>query len=488
MKALAGQSVTYAVAAIVARSSQMVTLLLLPLILTPTDYGAVQMIATAAILVNLILPLEITQGLARYYPGADAADQKSYSSTAWWVTAAAAATCLIVGFAAQRPLTGFLLGDTAYVEAFGFGLWLIALTILFYFVQNQCRWQFDAKGYAWVSILFAVGTMAGSLGLGYLISPSVHGVLLGQVLGALLAVCAGALRVRGVFAPVFDKAKLRDMLSFSLPLVPAQLAWFATVYASRVIVNDVGTLRDVGVFTFASQIAAIGSLATIGVNAALTPLVVAHHEDPNTPGTLARLFEGFTAVAIVLCLGLGLFAPELIRLIGNPAYAEAGTLVMIMAPAVLLTQMYIFAPGFLISKKTGYQLLVSVVGAAVGIAANYLFVTRWGIYGAALASLLSASVFLLLWFLLSQRLYPIPVRWSRVAVAVAAFAAIAAAGLWIPAEDLVLAIAYKTALTVLGGALCLALRLIPNPFHLFVSVVRGMRTSRSAADPPGKDI
>jgi O-antigen/teichoic acid export membrane protein len=468
IRALATQSVTYAASTIVARGSQMVTLLVLPMFLTPADYGVVQMIATIAILINLVAPLEIAQGLARYFAESSEIDRRLYSNTAWWFTAAAALLCLIVGLAAQRPLTLLIFGDLQYLDAFRIGAVLIALIPIFYFLQNQCRWQFDAAGYAWISIAFAVATMAASIGLALVITPAVHGVLLGQVLGAVAGVAVAGWRLRRMFVLTLDKAKLKRMIAFSIPLVPAQLALFATLYASRLIINDVATLREVGVFTFASQIAAIASLATLGINAALSPLVMAHHADPSTPPMLARLFEGFTAVAVMICLALGLVAPQLIAFIGNPQYAEAGPLVMILAPAMLLGQMYIFAPGFFIAKRTSQQMLVSIVSGLVCVGANYLFVTRWGITGAAVASLLASATFLLLWLALTQRLYPIPVRWGRVLLGVAGGTMIAAFGsLEIGGSGSLAAIAYKLALTALAAAWCFAVGLLPSPARLW---------------------
>lgn len=420
IESLARHSIIYAGAAIIARGSQVLMLLLLPALLLPADYGALQIIVTIAILANLVMPLEVTQGLARHYPAASDDEKKAYSSTAWWFTLAAVLVWCVSAFLAAEWLTVMVLGTRVYLRLFELGLVFIALRSIFYFQQNQFRWMFDARGYALVSILFAGCSVLGALGLAMLLDPPVMGAMVGLVAGALVAVALGAMRLRGLFRLVIDSAKLRQMLAFSLPLVPAQLCVFATVHGTRLIVNDAASLHEVGLYTYAGQIAAVASLATIGINAALTPLIMAHHEDPQTPLLLGRLFEGFVAASICLCLILGLFAPELITMLGAPAYAAAAPLVLVLAPAALLVQMYIFAPGFVVTKKTSLQLLVSVASGCVTVAATYALVDRWGILGAAFGNLIGASVFLGLWLILSQRLYRIGVRWARVALAVAA--------------------------------------------------------------------
>src|SRR5450759_3197540 len=101
---------------------------------------------------------------------------------------------------------------------------------------------------------------------------------------------------------------------------------------------------------------------------------------------------------------------------------------MILAPAYLLLQLYVFSPGFAVAERTELQLLVSVTGAAAAIALNYLLVGAIGLEGAAVATLGSSALFLGGWFLLSQRLYPVPIRWGRLSAFTAAVALCAVLG------------------------------------------------------------
>jgi O-antigen/teichoic acid export membrane protein len=462
--ALARQSLVYAAATIVQRAAQLVTLLILPWFLVPADYGAVQLIATIAILVNMVATLEITQALARFAPRASEMERLAFTNTAWWFTLAVAALCGLIGLIAHQPLLALTVGDEAYRTVYLLGVAQVALLPIFYFLQNQFRWQFDPLGYGLVSVLFAVVTMAGSILLAVIVVPAITGVMVGQILGLVCAIALAIVRLRAVFRWTFDGEKFRRMIAFAVPLVPAQLSLFGTLYASRLIINDVATLREVGLFTFASQIAAITSVAMIGINTALTPLVMAHHEEAATPPLLARLFEGFTVLCLMLCLALGLFAPQLIDLIGNRDYAGSGPLVMILAPAAVLSQMYIFAPGFFIAKKTSHQMIVSIASAVVGIAATYWLVGRWGILGAAIGTFAGAAMFLTLWMLLSQRLYLLPIRWGRVLMIVALGAFAAAIGMGAPLSGQAWTQGlFSLASIILVGAAGIALGLIPGP-------------------------
>ena len=472
----AADSVAYGTATIISRATLVVALLVLPFLLTPRDYGALSMIVTVAALAAIVVPLEISQAIARYYAPAPPAQQKAYASTAWTFLLLMLLGFLILGQVLADPLCILILGDPVYVPAFRVALLLMALNCLFYFLQNQCRWEFRTAEFVLISLVFAFLTLALSLGLGMVIDPPLFGVVLGQVLGAAVAVGLGAFGLRKSFAFRIDAAKLRQLLAFSLPLVPASLALYLSVYASRLILNGLSSLEDVGLYTLAVQIGGIATLGIVGIQAALTPLVMAHHQKPQTPGQVARLFEVTIGLAVVGCLALGLFAPELIYYAGNPAYASAGPLVLLLAPAMFMAQLYVFAPGFAVAKRTVWQMWVSVASALVGILANFLLIPVWGITGAAVATLASSIVFLSLWFALSQRLYPIPVRWGPVAVASVAGALLGAAGNGLSYGSMFAALLTKGLILAVAVALVLMIGLVP--FRKGLAAIRALALPR----------
>jgi O-antigen/teichoic acid export membrane protein len=94
-------------------------------------------------------------------------------------------------------------------------------------------------------------------------------------------------------------------------------------------------------------------------------------------------------------------------------FITGAPLIGLLAPALLLSQMYIFAPGIIIAKKTHLQLWIMLFYAFVSIVGNYFLVQRWGILGAATATLLASSLFFSCWVFFSQMLYRIPYEWRK---------------------------------------------------------------------------
>jgi hypothetical protein len=71
--------------------------------------------------------------------------------------------------------------------------------------------------------------------------------------------------------------------------------------------------------------------------------------------------------------------------------------------------------GINITKRTSYTPLVTGTSAATSLAANLLLVPRFGILGAAISNVCAYGVLAGIGLRVSQRLYPIPYEWDRIA-------------------------------------------------------------------------
>src|SRR5687767_1980093 len=111
MRQLAGHTAAYTFANLAARGTMLIWIIVLPSFLSAADYGALGLILTAAALVNVVIPLEISQALARYYPSAGAQGKRELAVSAWtfslFMLTIAGAAALIFA----RPACELLLGN-----------------------------------------------------------------------------------------------------------------------------------------------------------------------------------------------------------------------------------------------------------------------------------------------------------------------------------------------------------------------------------------
>ncbi len=451
----------YAAGTIVSRG---LALLLMPLVtrlLAPADYGVFDLVVTAGVLVNLVVPLETPQALARFWNEREAgAAQKRLAGTAWTFAVLGYGGFVALAWAAAPWLAPRVFG-AAHVEAWQAGAVFIGANGVMLLLQSQFRWERRALAYAVVSIAYGAGVLLLLALLAWRGTADAADVLWAHAAASLFVAAGARLRLRGSLAWGLDAGELRAMLRYALPLVPAGVAVFAATYLHRWVLGALGTLDDVGLFGVAARLGGAVTLVLIGVQTAITPLVYAHHRDAATPATLARLAEGFWCLALLACGAMALFARELLGLLAGPQYAAAAPLIAWLAVAALLGQMYIFAPGIPIAQRTGWQLAITVAAAAAAVLLGLLLVPLAGARGAAMASVASAALFLSAWIAAGQRLYPLPLRWRPLAACTIAALPLGAAG---PVLDTALAwpLAWALKLALLAGlaALCVAFGLL----------------------------
>lgn len=207
------------------------------------------------------------------------------------------------------------------------------------------------------------------------------------------------------------------MLTFSVPLVPTGIVIWLGAYADRVLLNYFMTLDDVGLYGMAQRVASMVGLFMVGIQMSLTPLVYSRYQDPTTPSKLAKIFELFVAFALVVFLLLSMLSRELITLFASERYVGGASVIIFLVPASILAQMYIFAPGPGIVKKTSAYLWISLIGTSTTLIGGLILVPLIGLPGAAVATLCGSAVAFVAVMQISQRLYPVPHRWNALLIA-----------------------------------------------------------------------
>ncbi len=419
----------YTLAGILTRG---LAILLLPLytrILSPADYGALDLILAFGTLVHLTVACEIAQGLAMCYSDKpDAARKTGYASTSFWFTFGMYSLFLIVAWLVSPWLAELVTGKDHLIAVFRIALIAIWANGLFNLLQNQFRWDLRSVAYARASVLVAAVATIITILLTCVWHDGLAGILMGMVMGALAGIIYAIPRLKPFLGFHFNVTRLREMLRLSLPLVPSGVAVFIAYYIDRLMIRHFLSLDDVGIYGVAFRLASISGLVMVGFQSALTPLILAQHRDPQTPGHIATIFRIFLSLALLLFLGLSLFAKEILWIMTVPAYYSAAPIVAFLAPAILLSNMYIFAPGTTIAKKTYFILAINVAGAVLNVGLNLFMIPLFGIIGACLATLINYACVFTAYMIFSQRLYYVPHRWTLLGSSVLAVVFLAVLG------------------------------------------------------------
>jgi O-antigen/teichoic acid export membrane protein len=407
-------SALYGVATILSKG---LTVLMVPIYtayLTKQQIGLLDLMLGAISVISLVIGLDISNALAREYgEGHGAGHRQRYSSTSLWFTVVVFAVALLLAQVWAVPLAQQFLGDGGLAPIVRAAAVTMGISGVYLVVSQQLRWMMLPGKFGIVSVTFTLV----SLGLTVLLvgpgSMGATGVLYGTAAGAGVGLLLSLWYARGEFSWTVDLSGLRKMLKFCIPIVPSSLAVVVNQYVARYVIEGHLGRESVGVFGVGVRLAGLAGLVMLGFGSALTPLVYAGEHDPATPRHLARIFRIFMALATLGLGGLALFTQEILKLLTRADYTAVAPLITCLAPAFLLTQMYIFAPGAWIKRRMWWVAGTNVLTALLAMGLNWLLVSRMGLMGAAVATLLSAAVHFGLSMLVSQLMYPVPHQWLR---------------------------------------------------------------------------
>lgn len=382
-------------------------------------YGAVEYLLVFQVLIQAVVGLELTQGIARFYGGADTdADRRAYASTGFWSLVAAYGLVCAVLFLAADQVEAALFGGAIESGILRPAVVSLYLWVMFYVVRSQLRWELRAATYALASLIAAVSVVSISAYLLLVLHLGVTGVFVGSAAGYGLGVLTCLYGLRGTYAWSFDVDKLKHMLRFSLPLTVSTLALFAASYGDRVIIRAAMGFDDLGVYAAGARLASIIAMASAGFQLGAAPIIYRHYQRPETPETLAQLLRLFLGAGLVGVLAFTGVSIEMMAVFAAPGYAEAWRVVPLLALATVLASGYIFLPGLSLNNMTARFAAISVTTAVLTLIFIAVLAPAYGIVGTALGALGGAGAGFCLHAIFNQRVYALPVSWLRIIVAI----------------------------------------------------------------------
>jgi O-antigen/teichoic acid export membrane protein len=219
-------------------------------------------------------------------------------------------------------------------------------------------------------------------------------------------------------APRFRLTYGREALAYSFPLVPGALIESFTPVTDRFVLEKYVSLSSLGIYGLADSFASIVRTASTGVKAAWVPFqmrLAAEREDAKR--MMARSADHLAVALFSVGLALAILGQDLIVSIGKPEYFPvAKYMVPLIIPYIFNGLQPVFATGFAVARKTKYAWAIAFTHLAVSISAALLFIPRFGIWGAILATSLGYGSRFLIGVIVSQRTYHINFHWDKLVV------------------------------------------------------------------------
>jgi O-antigen/teichoic acid export membrane protein len=427
LRRLATTGAAYTAASIL---SKVIAVALLPLYtryLTPADYGAAEVMFAAIVSVSIVVRLGLIEALLRFYY-ADGEDPErvvasTFAGLFWFATIGA---LLALPFA--TPISEALLDrpatDLARISIGG--LWVLTM---FEFLLTLFRLEERARAFFLTTIANVLTTIGVTVVLVVGAGEGARGLLLGSYATGAVTVLVLVILQRRRLSLRFDPGLLRRLLRFGLPTMPAEASLYLLNFVDRIIIVRTVGLAEAGLYSLAVKFAQGINVLVRGFQLAWPPLAYSIRDDGEARRAYATVVTLFVAGCAFVVTGMWLFSRWIVRALAAPRFFDSYEAIGLISTAVTLYALYMVLVVILgRTGRTEFNFPATFAALAANVALNLILVPPLGIVGAGLALVASYLVVLALMYWFTQRLFPVPYQWGRLARVVLTAAALVGAG------------------------------------------------------------
>lgn len=469
-------------------AQRLVGFLLLPLYtkyLTPADYGVLELLDQSFSLFAVLLGINYANSLAYHFFEHDSPAWRSQAvGTAMVGAGLMGAAATLVGVVLSTPFSYVVFGDAHYAPYFRLFAAATGLTFI------------SEAGFAWLRVenrallsstiaILRIGVHA-TLAAFFLVvlQTKIVGILLSGILASFVAASILVAYWVRTTQLSFDSILFVRMIRYSIPIAVGSIALFVIHAGDRFVLQRYTDLSVTGIYALGYKIGMIIALIHGSFFAYWTAQVFQIAKREDSIEVIGRTFTYMMLALTFAALSLIVTTPAVLRILATPAFEPAGTVVPLIIAAYLCRAVGdFFRVTFYIKNRPDLDAKCNWIGALVCLVGYFALIPRYGMIGAAVATLITFIVIAVIALSWARPLMTIRLESARLwkigatlGVLVAGFFMLPAsstatrilwAGVFIPAFPLTLWIigfatpGEKTTLNTLAGALLQRLTPVP---------------------------
>ena len=415
----------YLAGSIVQRIAGVLALPITTRFLTTAEFGIMDLLEQTTSTIGLLFGTRFGSALGYFYFEKDSAEGRRSVVTTSLLGA------ILFGFLATlicRPFTASLakivLGDPAAARYFNLPLLLMPATFATEAAYTLLRVENRPVAYTVMSFVRIALQLAGIIV--FVAFLRLH------VMGTVYSACVGAAGTAAIllthcfrrFGFAFDRGLFVRMAKYALPLGLGGIAMLFVHVGDRFILPHYRSFSDLGIYVLAYKIGMLLSVmyAAFGAYWNAQVFSIMRREDADT--MFARMFT-YMILGISLCgIGLIVGARPMLRILAAPRFWGAAALV----PPIVIAY-YVRSIGdflrclFMVENRPGYDAICNWAGAAGCAIGYFALIPKFGVWGAAYATLAAFTLLGIMIAAWTYRLRPYRVegrRLLKIGLAVAA--------------------------------------------------------------------
>lgn len=370
-------------------STQFITFLLLPIytaVLSTEEYGIVDLLTTLVSLLLPIITLQMEQGIFRFLIDCRKnEEEKNKLISTISVSIVIQCTVYVLSFII---FSRFINNDYKY-----FLLVNVIACVFSTILLQISRGLGDNVRYAKASflmsvvtillnILFIVGFKLGAYGM-------LFAICLGYVICSLYIIFTEKI-YKYVHIKLFDFFLLKEVLKYSVPLIPNMISWWIVNVSDRSIITFFIGIGANGIYSAANKFSSIISTIFSVFNMTWTESASLNINEKDSTEFFNKILDFVMRVFGMLCLGIIAFMPFVFPILINEKYSEAYYQIPILILGSMFNILVSFIGSIYVAKKKTKEIAkTSIIAACINIVINIIFIKKIGLYSASISTVLA---------------------------------------------------------------------------------------------------
>jgi O-antigen/teichoic acid export membrane protein len=242
-----------------------------------------------------------------------------------------------------------------------------------------------------------------------------EGIFKGRLIGDIVVSGILLWSHRKQFSSAYSWNRIRELLAYGLPYLPAGLAIIWINLSGRYFLHRYSTLDEVGIYAIAQKLSGLVNLLIIQpFGAAWFPIMFEVEKSNDAPLLYSRMTTYYVFCAAFSFLMFTLLMPEIFSILTSERYNNGTRVFPILMLAFLIYGLfYTLAIGIFLKSQNWVMPYIYGAGIIINVILNVTLIHQDGARGAALAMLLTFFVVSGCQGFIAQRFYPIPFEFNR---------------------------------------------------------------------------
>lgn len=215
----------------------------------------------------------------------------------------------------------------------------------------------------------------------------------------------------------FDFQLWKQMMKYGFPILVAGIAFAINEHFDKILLEWLHVSKsDIGAYAACYKIGMFMVLFRTAYTLGIEPFFFSHASNENAKQTYATITKYFVIFGSFICFFVIVFIDLLKRpLVPNPDYWNAIKVVPLIVVANFFLGIYTnLSVWYKLIDRTKIGAYISIIGALVTLALNYLLIPSMSYYGSAIATIAAYGAMMIISYKMGQKHYPIPYDMNKI--------------------------------------------------------------------------